>query len=92
MANRSQSTNGRRTSERNGPMNRSDPALADEHLDAFVLGLADSPKRRRRLWLEGQKPIPIEDALARDYEDRTEQLRRYLAAEKTRQQAAESRA
>ncbi|MHC9046731.1 hypothetical protein ACYX8G_19265 [Microbacterium saperdae] len=73
-------------------MIRSDPALADEHLTAFVLGLVDSPKRRRRLWLEGQKPIPIADALARDYDNRTEELRRYLASENKRQHAAESRA
>ncbi|MEA1264184.1 hypothetical protein MicroSTF_14165 [Microbacterium sp. STF-2] len=70
---------------------RSDPALADEHLAAFIDGLANSPRRSRRLWLEGQTPIPIADALARDFQDRTEQLSRYIAAENQRRQIAAGR-
>lgn len=64
----------------------SDPdwRLSDEWFADFIEELEASPRRRTRLKREAIKALPIVDALAMAFEEKTEQLRRYLAAERER--------
>lgn len=64
----------------------SDPdwRLSDEWFTEFIDELEASPKRRNRAKREAIKALPIVDALAVAFEEKTEQLRRYLAAERER--------
>lgn len=59
-----------------------DWGLADEWFADFVRELEDSPVRRRRLRRERITALPVKDALALAFQEKTEQLRRYLAAER----------
>lgn len=56
---------------------------ADEWFAEFIERLETSPSRRRRLWRE-RVEIPVRDALARSFEEKTEQLRRMIAVERER--------
>lgn len=55
-----------------------DWTTADEWFAEFIQNLEQSPKRRSRLWRE-RVEIPVADALARAYDEKTEQLRRFMA-------------
>lgn len=66
------------------PGKPSDWSLADEWFAGFITELESSKSRRRKLWREGRVPIPARDSTARDYQDRTEHLRRLLAVERAR--------
>lgn len=57
-----------------------DWSAADEWFAEFISELEQSPKRRRRLWRE-RVEVPAKETLARAFEEKTEQLRRYLAQE-----------
>lgn len=58
----------------------SDWSTADEWFADFIKRLEQSPQRRNKLWRERIEP-PVKVTLARAFQDKTEQLRRYLAAE-----------
>ncbi|MFF7293179.1 hypothetical protein ACFY9N_11675 [Microbacterium sp. NPDC008134] len=59
-----------------------DWGLSDEWFADFVRELEESPRRRRRLRRERIFALPVKDALAVAFQEKTEQLRRYLAAER----------
>ncbi|MGW9270776.1 hypothetical protein [Microbacterium sp. NPDC055599] len=67
-------------------MNRSeaDWRLCDEWFAEFIAELEQSPARRRRLRRERLVALPVKDALAQAFQEKTEQLRRYLAGERER--------
>ncbi|WP_147406741.1 hypothetical protein [Microbacterium sp. CGR2] len=56
-------------------------STADDWFTEFITNLEASPRRRNKLWRE-RIEVPVKVALARAYTDKTEQLRRYLAAER----------
>lgn len=58
--------------------------LCDEWFAEFIEQLEESPKRRRRLWRERVIALPVAETLARAFEEKTEQMRRYLAVERER--------
>lgn len=60
----------------------SDWGLSDEWFADFVRELEESPVRRRRLRREKITALPVKDALAVAFQEKTEQLRRYLTAER----------
>lgn len=57
-----------------------DWSTADEWFADFIRRLEQSPQRRNKLWRERTEPS-VKVTLARAFEDKTEQLRRYLAGE-----------
>ncbi|WP_047219946.1 hypothetical protein [Delftia lacustris] len=61
--------------------------VADEWFEDFLENVTKSAVRRRNLWRE-RVVIPARDQLARDYAEKTEQLRRMLAAEASKGEAA----
>jgi len=67
-------------------VNRSehDWRLCDEWFAELIEQLEASPVRRRQLRREGTKPLPVAETLAQAFDEKTEQLRRYLAAERER--------
>lgn len=67
-------------------MNRSeyDWRLSDEWFAAFIEELEASPRRRTRMKREAIKALPISESIAVAFAEKTEQLRRYLAAERER--------
>lgn len=58
--------------------------LCDEWFAEFIAELEQSPVRRRRLRRERLVALPVPDALAQAFQEKTEQLRRYLAGERER--------
>lgn len=60
-----------------------DWGLSDEWFTEFITELEASKVRRRKLRRE-RVVIPARDQLARDYQDKTEQLRRVIAVERQR--------
>lgn len=58
-----------------------DRTTADDWFTEFITRLEASPRRRQQLWRE-RKELPVKETLARAFTDKTEQLRRYLAAER----------
>ncbi|WP_336642072.1 hypothetical protein [Microbacterium sp. USHLN272] len=56
--------------------------LSDEWFADFIADLEASPVRRRRLRRERIFALPVKDALAQAFQEKTEQLRRYLAGER----------
>jgi hypothetical protein len=58
--------------------------LCDEWFAEFIAELEQSPARRRRLRRERLVAPPVKDALAQAFQEKTEQLRRYLAGERER--------
>jgi hypothetical protein len=60
-----------------------DWGLSDEWFTEFITDLEASTVRRKRLWRE-RVVIPARDQLARDFEQKTEQLRRVIAVERQR--------
>ncbi|KTR73793.1 hypothetical protein NS234_19685 [Microbacterium oxydans] len=67
-------------------MSRSEPEwrLCDEVFAEFIEQLEETPKRRRRLWRERAIALPVTETLARAFEEKTEQMRRYLAVDRER--------
>lgn len=68
-----------------------DWSLSDEWFSEFIQELEASPVRRRRLKRERILALPVKDTLARVFEEKTEQLRRYLAVERERWLAEQRR-
>jgi len=58
--------------------------LCDEWFAEFIAEIEQSPVRRRRLRRELMVALPVKDALAQAFQEKTEQLRRYLAGERER--------
>lgn len=56
-------------------------STADDWFAEYLHNLEQSPRRRNRLWRERIEP-PVKVVLARAFTEKTEQLRRYLAAER----------
>lgn len=72
--------------------NRSDDRrLSDEWFDEFIEQIESSSVRRRRVLKERIVALPVKDTLARMFEDKTEQLRRYLAGERERMLAEQEK-
>lgn len=65
------------------PGRPTDWGLSDEWFTDFITALEKSKVRRRRLRHE-RVVIPVRDQLARDFEHKTEQLRRVIAVERKR--------
>ena len=59
-----------------------DWGLSDEWFSEFVAELEASPVRRRRLRREQILALPVKESLAVAFQEKTEQLRRYLAGER----------
>lgn len=60
-----------------------DWGLSDEWFSDFITELESATVRRKRLWRE-RVVIPARDQLARDFEHKTEQLRRLIAVDRER--------
>lgn len=58
--------------------------LSDEWFAEFIEQLEASPRRRRNLRRERIIALPVPETLQRQFEEKTEQLRRYLAVERER--------
>lgn len=58
--------------------------LSDEWFAEFIKDLEVSPVRVRRLRRERVVALPVKDALAQAFQEKTEQLRKYLAGERER--------
>lgn len=56
--------------------------LCDEWFAEFIHDLETSTVRRRRLRRERIIALPVKETLAVAFQEKTEQLRRYLAAER----------
>lgn len=66
-------------------MRRSDDwRLSDEWFEAFIEDIEQNPTHRRRVLREQILAVPVKDTLARAFQEKTEQLRRYLAGERER--------
>ena len=59
-----------------------DWGLSDEWFTEFITDLQNSPTRRRRLHRERILALPVKHTLAATFQEKTEQLRRYLAGER----------
>ena len=59
-----------------------DWGLSDEWFTDFISELEASPVRRRRLKRELMVALPVKHALAVAFQEKTEQLSRYLAGER----------
>lgn len=64
------------------PGRPTDWGLSDEWFTDFITDLQNSPTRRRRLRRERIVALPVKDTLAVTFQEKTEQLRRYLAGER----------
>ena len=62
--------------------------LADEWFTDYIRDLEASGSRKRRLFRERHKPLPIRETQARAFAEKTEQLRRFLEHEREVQDAA----
>lgn len=58
--------------------------LSDEWFADFIAGLESSPRRRKNLRRERIIALPIAEVVQRQFEEKTEQLRRYLEGERLR--------
>lgn len=58
--------------------------FSDEWFADFIAELEASPRRRKNLRRERILAIPVKETLQRQFEDETEQLRRYLEGERLR--------
>ncbi|WP_288870825.1 hypothetical protein [uncultured Microbacterium sp.] len=58
--------------------------LCDEWFAEFIAELEQSPVRRRRLRRERVVALPVAETLAQAFQEKTEQLRKYLAGERER--------
>lgn len=58
--------------------------LCDEWFAEFIAELEQSPVRRRRLVRESKVALPVAETLARAFQEKTEQLGKYLAGERER--------
>lgn len=65
--------------------------LCDEWFAEFIAELEQSPARRRRLRRERIFALPVKDALAQAFQEKTEQLGKYLAGERDRWFAEQGR-
>lgn len=63
--------------------------LADEWFAAFIAEAETDPIRRRHVLRERIRALPVKDTLARAFEEKTEQLRVYLAGERERMLAGQ---
>lgn len=64
------------------PGRPSDWGLSDEWFNDFITELENSPIRRRRLRRERIIALPVKETLAVAFQEKTEQLRRYLKGER----------
>ncbi|WP_295102976.1 hypothetical protein [uncultured Microbacterium sp.] len=64
------------------PGQSADWRLSDEWFADFINELESTPVRRRRIHREQILALPVKDALAVAFQEKTEQLRRYLAGER----------
>ena len=64
------------------PGRPTDWGLSDEWFTDFIQELENSPTRRRRLHRERNIALPVQHTLAIAFQEKTEQLRRYLAGER----------
>lgn len=64
------------------PGKPADWGLSDEWFADFINELESTPVRRRRIRREQILALPVKDALAVAFQEKTEQLRRYLAGER----------
>lgn len=64
------------------PGRPTDWGLSDEWFTDFINDLQNSPTRRRRLRRERIVALPVKESLAVAFQEKTEQLRRYLAGER----------
>lgn len=64
-----------------------DWGLSDEWFTDFITSLEAAPRRRARLKKERIIALPVQDTIAIAFQEKTEQLRRYLAAEREKHTA-----
>ncbi|WP_420114535.1 hypothetical protein [Pseudactinotalea sp.] len=58
--------------------------MSDEWFEAFIEDAEQNPVRRRRVLRERIRALPVKDTLARVFQDKTDELIKYLRGERER--------